>query len=236
MKTCVFWIIALVASIASADDFKTVNGKEYKDATVTHVEPDGIVIKFHGGIVKLAFTELPEETRIKYGYHAHTAQASKAPQAAQARTNNQTEAEARAIEKWNAEANRIDQGRTRSNNVSSYTLQQFEMSQFYLVGETIIADFSYRVANPQRIDREWFEGYIWRYDPNALLRESYEGVRVLFPKEGLAWYQSLPTKSTDVVTLSVFAQVEDNGSSGTFLRLLGTQIRRDKDGIQEIVW
>ena len=27
------------------EDFKTVNGKEYKDATVTRVDPDGVVVK-----------------------------------------------------------------------------------------------------------------------------------------------------------------------------------------------
>jgi hypothetical protein len=60
--------VALSASIALADDFKTVNGKEYKDATVSRVEPDGIVIKFRGGIVKLQFTELPADVQKKYGY------------------------------------------------------------------------------------------------------------------------------------------------------------------------
>jgi hypothetical protein len=61
-------IFALSASLALADDFKTISGKEYKNATVTHVEPDGIVIKFQGGIVKLQFTELPSDVQKKYGY------------------------------------------------------------------------------------------------------------------------------------------------------------------------
>jgi hypothetical protein len=46
-------IAALPASLALADDFKTVAGKEYKNATVSRVEPDGIVIKFHGGIANI---------------------------------------------------------------------------------------------------------------------------------------------------------------------------------------
>ena len=57
--------IVCFGSIALTDDIKTINGKEYKNATVSRVEPDGIVVKFSGGIVKLAFTELPEETRNK---------------------------------------------------------------------------------------------------------------------------------------------------------------------------
>ena len=39
-----------VASIALADDFKTNNGKEYKSATVTQVEADGIVVRTLRGL------------------------------------------------------------------------------------------------------------------------------------------------------------------------------------------
>ena len=38
-------LATLFASLALADDFKTSSGKEYKDATVSRVEPDGIVLK-----------------------------------------------------------------------------------------------------------------------------------------------------------------------------------------------
>ena len=51
------------ASIALADDFKTINGKEYKNATVTRVEPDGILLKTKSGISKVYFTELPKEVQ-----------------------------------------------------------------------------------------------------------------------------------------------------------------------------
>ena len=38
-KTVVAILAALSTSLAVADDFKTTNGKEYKNATVTRVEP-----------------------------------------------------------------------------------------------------------------------------------------------------------------------------------------------------
>ena len=40
---------ALSVSMALAEDFKTINGKEYKDATITRVEGDGIVIRNQNG-------------------------------------------------------------------------------------------------------------------------------------------------------------------------------------------
>ncbi len=59
-------IFALSASLALAEDFKTINGKEYKDATVAHVEPDGIVLKTKTGISKVYFTELPKEVQERF--------------------------------------------------------------------------------------------------------------------------------------------------------------------------
>jgi len=46
MKTLALVLILCFGSLAFADDFKTVSGKEYKNVTVSRVEPDGIVIKF----------------------------------------------------------------------------------------------------------------------------------------------------------------------------------------------
>ena len=61
-------LAALSASIALADDFKTIEGKEYKNVTVSRVEPDGIVVKFSGGIVKIRVVErIAGEVSLRYG-------------------------------------------------------------------------------------------------------------------------------------------------------------------------
>ena len=72
MKALTIAILCL-ASVVLADDFKTINGKEYKNAKVSRVEPDGIVLTFSGGIVKLPFTELPADVQKKYGYDTSAA-------------------------------------------------------------------------------------------------------------------------------------------------------------------
>jgi hypothetical protein len=60
-------IVALLsASLALAEDFKTINGKEYNDATVKRVEPDGIVVKTKSGISKIYFAELPKEVHDRF--------------------------------------------------------------------------------------------------------------------------------------------------------------------------
>ena len=61
-------LILCFTSAAVAEDFTTVNGKEYKEATVTRVDPDGIVVKTKSGITKLYFTELPKEVQERFHY------------------------------------------------------------------------------------------------------------------------------------------------------------------------
>src|SRR5215467_2493034 len=56
VNTKVLTVLALsFASVAVADDFKTTDGKEYKDATVSRIEPHGIVVKTKTGVSKLYF-------------------------------------------------------------------------------------------------------------------------------------------------------------------------------------
>ena len=58
----------LSASVAFAEDFKTVSGKVYKDATVSRVEGDGIVLKTEKGIFKVYFAELPQEVQQRFNW------------------------------------------------------------------------------------------------------------------------------------------------------------------------
>ncbi len=65
-QTALSILAPLCASLALADDFKTINGKEYKNATISRVEADGIVIRTKAGISKVYFTELPKEVADKW--------------------------------------------------------------------------------------------------------------------------------------------------------------------------
>ena len=73
-------LAALSASIALADDFKTIDGKEYKNVTVSRVEPDGIVLKGKSGISKVYFVELPKEVQERFHYDAANAAAQSVKQ------------------------------------------------------------------------------------------------------------------------------------------------------------
>ena len=69
VKYCGTLLLAvLLASVALAEDFKTVSGKVYKDATVVRIEPDGIQLKTKTGISKVYFTELPQDVQERFDW------------------------------------------------------------------------------------------------------------------------------------------------------------------------
>jgi len=75
-------LILSFTSAAFSEDVKTVNGKEYKDASITRVDPDGIVVKTKSGITKVYFAELPKESQERFHYDQQRASAYSAEQAA----------------------------------------------------------------------------------------------------------------------------------------------------------
>jgi thiol-disulfide isomerase/thioredoxin len=81
MKILTFLILCF-ASLALADDFKAIDGKEYKNITVSRVEPDGIVVITSSGISKVYFTELPKEIQERFHYDAAKGATYSAKQAA----------------------------------------------------------------------------------------------------------------------------------------------------------
>ena len=109
-------LVTLSSSRALADDFKTTAGKEYKDATVTRVEPDGIVVKTKSGISKISFAELPKEVQQRFNYNPQNAAAYGNAQAASIQqTNQQIEESSKQAE---VEKQRVEAEKQRALEVS----------------------------------------------------------------------------------------------------------------------
>jgi hypothetical protein len=75
MKNAIVAAAVLIAGAlhAAGEDFTLNDGREYKNVTVSRTEPDGIVVMTSTGIVKLFFSELPEDLQKKHGYDSQTA-------------------------------------------------------------------------------------------------------------------------------------------------------------------
>jgi len=65
-ETILVILALLFASLALSEDFKTTNGKVYKNAMVSRIEADGIVLRTETGISKVYFTELPQEVQERF--------------------------------------------------------------------------------------------------------------------------------------------------------------------------
>ncbi len=88
-------LILSFASLGFSEDFTTVNGKQYKDATITRVEPDGIVVKTRSGVTKVYFAELPKEVQERFHYDSEKAASYSAEQAANYATYQKQQEETR---------------------------------------------------------------------------------------------------------------------------------------------
>jgi sRNA-binding protein len=135
-------LIFSVTAAALSDDFKTLNGKEFKDATITRVEPDGIVVKTKSGMSKVYFAELPKEVQERFHYDPQKASTYSAEQAANyaAYQNQQAEAQ-RQREEAAAKNNAISaqqqaaKNRTQALQDRYATLQQEENALLLKIGE-----------------------------------------------------------------------------------------------------
>ena len=146
-------LATLFASIALADDFKTVNGKEYKNATLSRVEPDGIVIKFSGGIVKIPFTELSKELQEKYNYNAEAAEKFTAESAEEIKAANAKAAELKA---------RVDAERDQERKASA---ADYESKQLEKQADKVLPQITiFAIIKPFRFGKERTTAWIQPYE------------------------------------------------------------------------
>jgi hypothetical protein len=138
-------LTSLILSLTSAvlsEDFKTLNGKEYKDATISRVEPDGIVVKTKLGITKVYFAELPKEVQERFHYDPQKATAYSAGQSADYAAYQKQQDEAQRQREENAAKNKaiLAEQQAATNRVQALqhrhtALQQEENATLLRIGE-----------------------------------------------------------------------------------------------------
>jgi hypothetical protein len=153
VKTLAVLIVCL-ASVALADDIKTVDGKEYKDVTVKRVEPDGIVITHSVGVAKIPFTELPKDVQKRVGYDA--AKIETADAATGAAEEKQIE-EQRAAERERAERERkrAERKRERAERKQKAVADLTESEERFIATEKQAGE-SYKITPKGRLSGQVF--------------------------------------------------------------------------------
>ena len=141
-RTLLAILATLSASIALADDFKTIDGKEYKNVTVKRVEPDGIVITHSAGVAKIPFTELPKDVQKRVGYDAAKIETPDA--AARAAEEEQIE------EQRTAERERAERERERAEREQKAAADLRESEERFKAAEKQAAE-SYKITPKGRL-------------------------------------------------------------------------------------
>jgi hypothetical protein len=90
MKHVVSFVLAILVAVTAtnARDLTTTDGVTYTNASLIRVEPDGITIKYDGGLTKLHPSKLPQELREKFHFNATQAALYAQQQAAEVRAAN----------------------------------------------------------------------------------------------------------------------------------------------------
>jgi len=145
-RTALAILAALSASLALAEDFKTINGKEYKNATISRVEADGLVLRTKTGISKVYFAELPKDVqqRFHYGSATRTGKAvtqpiDKAGSADDAAGLDHADRFAQQVAKKLDERESILQGKHTPGPAELMVIREFNFHKAFLAGIAIIA-------------------------------------------------------------------------------------------------
>jgi len=147
----------LSTSLALAEDFKTVSGRVYKDATVTHVEADGIVLRTKSGISKVYFVELPKDVQERFHYGSATPTGKVVAQRIEkAESANHGDAFfdtgtfadkfAQQVAKKLDERESILQGKHTPGSAELMVIREFNFHKVFLVGIAIIASVLFAIV------------------------------------------------------------------------------------------
>jgi hypothetical protein len=140
-------------SLVLAEDFKTVSGKIYKDATISHVEADGIVLRTKTGISKVYFVELPKDIQERFHYgsatptgKAVTQRIDKAESAADDAGLDHADRFAQRVAKKLDERESILQGKHTPGPAELMVIREFNFHKAFLAGIAIIASVLFAIV------------------------------------------------------------------------------------------
>jgi len=154
MKTALIMLIGCFTSLALAEDFKTVSGRVYKDATISHVEADGIVLRTKTGISKVYFVELPKDVQERFHYGSATSTGKAVTQRIDKAesTNHATPFVSAAdrfasfVEKKLDERESILQGKHTPGPAESMMIREFNFHKAFLAATAIIATVLFAIV------------------------------------------------------------------------------------------
>jgi hypothetical protein len=154
LRLLAFALTVFFTSLALAEDFKTIVGKEYKNVTVSRVEADCIVIKGKSGISKVYFVELPKDVQERFHYGSATPTGKAVTQRidkAESTTHatpfvSAADRFASFVEKKLDERESILQGKHTPGSAELMVRREFNFHKAFLAGTAIIATVLFAIV------------------------------------------------------------------------------------------
>ena len=156
-KTIIVIVTTLFVSPALAEDLKTVSGKIYKEATISRVEADGIVLRTKTGISKVYFAELPKEVQERFHSGSATPTRKVVTQRIDKAESSNHAADffdagtfadkfAQKVEKKLDERESIAQGKHTPGSAELMVIREFNWQKAFLAGTAIIASVLFAIV------------------------------------------------------------------------------------------
>jgi hypothetical protein len=206
-KMIIAILAALSASLALAQNFQTINGKQYKNVSVIHVEPDGITIKFSGGISKIPCEEITkaDQQRLNCCGDPQQAAAYTAEQAASIQRTNQeiqesnkrAEVEKQKVEAEKRKALEVSQSAQSAQSAEGVSRQN-TASGPHIVGvggvNGLTVEMSDKHLQLQAAAREEAQTPEEKADRYARNMKTYEGAKQTAARRGLNSNKIVPPR------------------------------------------
>lgn len=118
----------------------------------------------------------------------------------------------------------------------SYDLRKLKRAEFSYVGKVIAVGFNYRDTSLRETKPGFYEGRIALY-LSGQGGDTFTRFDVVFAKEGLAWFERLPTDYRTGRATIIYAEVMKNEHGKVYLRLVGWKAKVGMSGGgTEISW
>ena len=119
--------------------------------------------------------------------------------------------------------------------VKTYDMRALQQLEPLPMRQIVGVRFNYRHETIRHLKPNWFQGSIWRYSRGET--DDFDYIQVMVSKDDVEAFRAFPTDFRTGKTFVVYGQIlKDQEAGFTFLRLLGTKVRRGKAGRVTVGW
>jgi len=132
-----------------------------------------------------------------------------------------------------AAAERVDAKVWR--RVKTYDMRALQKLEPLPLRQIVGVRFNYRNPEVRHLKPNWFQGSIWSYSRGE--KDDFDYIQVMVSKADVGAFKALPTDFRAGANFVVYGQIlKDQEANFTFLRLLGTKVKRGKGGRVTVSW